>query len=269
MFSRREGKMKFGKKLQHQLDHSLPDWKPNFLCYKLLKKRLKQLGESPPMTFLTAAIMDGTHRSEDGNSFLIPVTLDELHSEREVVQKRKTEDVFLYGQHKRRKGEDFPQVEDASGSGGEEQGRSSRSRLTENDENFLRLVKTELRKFNAFFLEKEEDFLIRLSLLEEKANDLKEKRARNGGACDRSTHEEMIDVQRQIVTLHGEMVLLMNYSSLNYVGLLKILKKYDKHTKSRLRQLVHASVLRQPFSSIATLKEMVARGEDSLRSIAA
>jgi SPX domain protein involved in polyphosphate accumulation len=262
--------MKFGKKLQHQLDHSLPEWKPNFLCYKLLKKRLKQLGRAAPMAFLQVAIMDRTHPSEDGVSFL-------MHGDGQ--QKRKSNDEFLYEVQKKRKGDkdcifeennltgDFAQAPE---SGGEEQEQSPR-RPTENDEHFLQLLKTELHKFNAFFLEKEEEFLIRLSILEEKTDEMKERRALSGSACERSTHDEVIDVQSKVVTLHGEMVLLMNYSSLNYVGLLKILKKYDKVTKSNLRQLICASLLQQqPFFSIASLKKMVARSlacEDSLRSL--
>lgn len=273
--------MKFGKKLQHQLDNTLPEWRPNYLCYKQLKKLLKQLGKVALMTFLTTAILD--ENQDEG--FLIPVPGDDFSGgeDRDDVApatKRKptsaaTGDGFVFEEPSKKRvklpeppttTDDFPET-------------TSPRRLTEKDENFLRLVKTELHKFNAFFLEKEEEFLIRLSILEERTAEVKEKHGRasassraggNGdgdGVSFPATYEEMFEVHRQIVTLHGEMVLLMNYSSLNYVGLLKILKKYDKHTKSNLRQLVHGSVLRQPFFGLANLKKMVARSLASVRSL--
>lgn len=33
-----------------------------------------------------------------------------------------------------------------------------------------------------------------------------------------NSNEEMINIKRDIVDFHGEMVLLMNYSALNYTG---------------------------------------------------
>jgi hypothetical protein len=50
-------------------------------------------------------------------------------------------------------------------------------------------------------------------------------------------------VRREVVDLHGEMVLLLNYSSINYTGLAKILKKYDKRTGGVLRLPVIVGVL--------------------------
>ncbi|KAK6158315.1 hypothetical protein DH2020_005629 [Rehmannia glutinosa] len=45
----------------------------------------------------------------------------------------------------------------------------------------------------------------------------------------------MAKIRKEIVNFHGEMVLLMNYSNVNYTGLAKILKKYDKRTGRVLR----------------------------------
>lgn len=271
--------MKFRKKLQNQVDNSIPEWKPKFLDYKLLKKQMKHLGRAAPISFL-AAMFEEDQSIEDG--ILIPVTVDELsggEEREEVGQKSKAHSKSGYRVQKKRKVEDaaseeFPEAqepimvqeqcdlifkvnEETSVSAGEQE--TSPRRLTEKDENFLRLVKAEVHKFNAFFLEKEEEFLIRLSILEERTGAVLGKRVATGGVCGRSTYEDLIKVHKVIVRLHGEMVLLMNYSSLNYVGLLKILKKYDKHSKSSLRQLVHGTVLQQPFLSISNLKEMIAR----------
>ncbi|KAL5078790.1 hypothetical protein RYX36_007211 [Vicia faba] len=49
------------------------------------------------------------------------------------------------------------------------------------------------------------------------------------------SNEQMIKIHKDIVDFHGEMVLLKNYNALNYTGLVKILKKYDKRTGALIR----------------------------------
>lgn len=51
--------------------------------------------------------------------------------------------------------------------------------------------------------------------------------------------------RRQMVDFHGELVLLLHWSLVNYAAVAKILKKHDKLTGSRLRAPVLASVLHQ------------------------
>uniref|UniRef100_A0A0E0KEW3 SPX domain-containing protein n=1 Tax=Oryza punctata TaxID=4537 RepID=A0A0E0KEW3_ORYPU len=111
--------------------------------------------------------------------------------------------------------------------------------------NFLALLHAEVDKFNAFFLEQEEDFVIRQRELQERIQ------------C--SAAAEMVEgrVRREVVDLHGEMVLLLNYSSINYTGLAKILKKYDKRTGGVLRLPVIAGVLHQPFYATELLSNLV------------
>lgn len=46
----------------------------------------------------------------------------------------------------------------------------------------------------------------------------KEQAANDGRACESEGNEELLKILRDIVTFHGEMVLLENYSSLNYTG---------------------------------------------------
>lgn len=50
---------------------------------------------------------------------------------------------------------------------------------------------------------------------------------------------------KQMVDFHGELVLLLHWSLVNYAAVAKILKKHDKLTGSRLRAPVLASVLHQ------------------------
>ncbi|CAL0306192.1 unnamed protein product [Lupinus luteus] len=104
---------------------------------------------------------------------------------------------------------------------------------------FVYLLNNEIEKFNGFFMEKEEDFII---LHEPSKVDYK---------------EEMAKIRRIIVDFHGEMVLLVNYSNINYTGLAKILKKYDKRTGGLLRLPFIQKVLEQPFFTTDLISKLV------------
>uniref|UniRef100_A0A5B6Z0R9 Putative SPX domain-containing protein 1 n=1 Tax=Davidia involucrata TaxID=16924 RepID=A0A5B6Z0R9_DAVIN len=124
--------------------------------------------------------------------------------------------------------------------------------MTTEELDFIKLLEDELEKFNTFFVEKEEEYIIRLKELQDrvaKANDW---------------NEEMIKIPKEIVDFHGEMVLLENYSALNYTGLVKILKKYDKRTGAVLRLPFIQKVLQQPFFTTDLLYKFVKECESML-----
>ncbi|KAK7280322.1 hypothetical protein RJT34_25385 [Clitoria ternatea] len=163
--------MKFWKILKNQIEQTLPDWRDQFLCYKILKKQLKFMspkdGQTPPL-------------------------------------------------------------------------------LNANDLNhFLNLLELEIEKFNAFFVDKEEEYVIIWKELQDRV----------GSAMD--SCEELMLLGREIVDLHGEMVLLENYSALNYTGLVKIIKKYDKRTGALLRVPFIQDVVNQPFFKTDVLSKLV------------
>ncbi|KAG6608151.1 SPX domain-containing protein 1, partial [Cucurbita argyrosperma subsp. sororia] len=110
---------------------------------------------------------------------------------------------------------------------------------------FLNLLEEELDKFNRFFVSKEEYYVIKWSLLQERVAEI--------GDSD----ERLMKVGRDIVDFHGEMVLLENYSALNYTGLAKILKKYDKRSGELIRVPFIKKVLRQPFYSTDVLGQLL------------
>ncbi|ERN03750.1 SPX domain-containing protein 1 [Amborella trichopoda] len=117
--------------------------------------------------------------------------------------------------------------------------------MTKEEEDFIRLLEDELEKFNAFFVEKEEEYIIR------------QKELQDAIARAKVFPEEMIRIKKEIVNFHGEMVLLENYSALNYTGLVKILKKYDKRTGALIRLPFIQKVLRQPFFTTDLLFQLV------------
>ncbi|KAJ8753123.1 hypothetical protein K2173_017678 [Erythroxylum novogranatense] len=128
----------------------------------------------------------------------------------------------------------------------------SKKGMTEEEINFIRLLEDELEKFNAFFMEKEEEYIIRLKELQD------------GVAKAKDSNEEMIKIRKEIVDFHGEMVLLENYSALNYTGLVKILKKYDKRTGALIRLPFIQRVLQQPFFTTDLLYKLVKECETML-----
>ncbi|XP_052488962.1 SPX domain-containing protein 2 isoform X1 [Gossypium raimondii] len=110
---------------------------------------------------------------------------------------------------------------------------------------FVLLLENEVEKFNTFFVEKEEDYVIKWRELQDRAEKAK---ASDGG---------LMNVGREIVDFHGEMVLLENYSALNYTGLVKIIKKYDKRSGALVRLPFIQKVLQQPFYRTDVLNELV------------
>ncbi|CAH8286105.1 unnamed protein product [Eruca vesicaria subsp. sativa] len=121
---------------------------------------------------------------------------------------------------------------------------SSGDIMSKEEMSFVQLLEDELEKFNNFFVEKEEEYIIRLKELRDRIDDSKER--------------------KEIVDLHGEMVLLANYSALNYTGLVKILKKYDKRTGDLMRLPYIQKVLQQPFYTTDLLYKLIKESEAML-----
>ncbi|XP_015956869.1 SPX domain-containing protein 1-like [Arachis duranensis] len=112
---------------------------------------------------------------------------------------------------------------------------------------FLQLLLAEIDKFNAFFVEKEEEYIIKWKELQDRVD----------RAIDLDSDAELMALGRDMVDLHGEMVLLENYSLLNYTGLVKIIKKYDKRTGALHRLPFIQQVLNQPFFKIDVVNKLV------------
>ncbi|KAL0333901.1 UNVERIFIED_CONTAM: SPX domain-containing protein 2 [Sesamum angustifolium] len=131
-------------------------------------------------------------------------------------------------------------------------GGGEREGMTAEEVDFVKLLEDELEKFNAFFVEQEEEYIIRLKELQDRVAKAKDRK------------DEMIRIRKEIVDFHGEMVLLENYSALNYTGLVKILKKYDKRTGALLRLPFIQKVLQQPFFTTDLLYKLVKECERML-----
>ncbi|XWS19086.1 hypothetical protein CRYUN_Cryun32bG0101000 [Craigia yunnanensis] len=124
-------------------------------------------------------------------------------------------------------------------------GSSNEGNLPTEDMGFTLLLDRELDKINTFYIDKEEDYIIRFRELEIRAENF------NG-------NEEMLEVQKEILDFHSEMVMLLHYSVINFAGLIKIVKKHKKRTGA---YSVYTSymprVLQQPFFSTDLLYNLI------------
>lgn len=225
--------MKFGKLIQALIDDSLPPWKDKYLAYKLLKKRLNAL------------LAESLRAVEESHHSLYAADDAEAHA---------TEG-SLGGKRGR-------QMHD--------QGRTAKRRQLLNnaefrrllEEEFKRLLEGELEKINNFVVEKEEEFVMKFQLFHEEIE-----RRKDAIRANNQTQLDLINLQRDVVVFHGEMVLLKNYSSLNYQGLIKIVKKHDRLTGAWLLLSFIRDVHRQPFYSTETISRLVRECESNLLSL--
>ncbi|XP_057818832.1 SPX domain-containing protein 1 [Cryptomeria japonica] len=136
-------------------------------------------------------------------------------------------------------------------------------KLTAEEVDFIQLLYPELEKFNHFFMEKEEEYIIHQKELQDRIERVKD----TYGLSPAKFRQEMMSVRKDFVNFHGEMVLLENYSVLNYTGLVKILKKYDKRRGGILRLAFIEKVLEQPFFAMEVLFKLVKECEETLEQL--
>jgi len=126
--------------------------------------------------------------------------------------------------------------------------------LTPDEGVFVSKLNEEIIKFNDYFIKREEELIIRVKDLGDRAEDA-------------SDDEERLSLRSVSVHLHGEIILLLHWCELNYIGLVKILKKHDKKTGLLLRSPFLANVVKQPFCSTTILKRLVKQVEETIVSI--
>ncbi|XP_022843663.1 SPX domain-containing protein 4-like [Olea europaea var. sylvestris] len=130
---------------------------------------------------------------------------------------------------------------------------------------FVRILIDELKKFNDFYVDTEEDIIIRFQALKERIDLVKERDGEDGVfTSETEFSEEMMEIRKEFVAIHGEMVLLKTYCSLNLAGLIKILKKYDKRTGRLLCLPFIQLALRQPFYAFEPLTRLVIECEANI-----
>ncbi|CCE87284.1 Piso0_005831 [Millerozyma farinosa CBS 7064] len=224
--------MKFGKYLaSRQLE--LPEYSGHFIDYKALKKLMKQL-----------AIPDSGKDINEGNS-----------------------------------------------------GYTNTSRvhetLKENKASFFFRVERELDKVNAFYLEKQADLTINLNLLIMKKDELFAKSSQNlkrsnkipsvqgsaNGIVSKSVENDpnfrnsisYLNLYQNFKKIHQDFIRLQQFIELNETGFSKVVKKWDKRSKSHTKELfISTAVSVQPVfhkNEINVLSDLVTQSLFELESV--
>ncbi|XP_076885855.1 SPX domain-containing protein 3-like isoform X2 [Bidens hawaiensis] len=110
---------------------------------------------------------------------------------------------------------------------------------------FVYLLNNEIDKFNVFFMEQEEDFIIRHKELQQRIKRVKESEP----SSQEEYEEEIARIRKDIVDFHG---------------MAKILKKYDKRTGGLLRLPFIQKVLEQPFFTTELVSKLVKECETTI-----
>ena len=219
--------MKFGKLWKEVSDAQQTSECAAYLDYKHLKKMLKAMRSS-----------HGGSADEKGEPEA-PRTADDTDGRDVDEDEAKESDVEVEagGTCKRRKVED-----------------EHEKPLTKEEDAFVRTLDHEINRFNDFFLEKEEEYVIAVKHMEDRIRTMIEEQKKPNEGNRTSLLSEAIQ-------LHGGMVMMLNWSMLNYAALVKILKKHDKYSGFLLRSDFLAEVVRQPFFSTDLLSRLIQRSE--------
>lgn len=204
--------MKFGKKLRATVNESDIEWRPMFMCYKTLKKRIV------------------SHANDDAES----KGLDEPDNE-EIHFDPDSNPV---------------QRVDVSRDVGVAETRNS---------DFFTFFRKEVDKVNDFFLDKQEDYIIEHYQLSAKLFELIQPGA--------ATRTEINSLTHRLINFHAQLVLLENFSTVNYTGFRKILKKYDKKTGLTLCKFYLKTVLVTPFFLSDTVRQIINKTESQLAQL--
>ncbi len=171
--------------------------------------------------------------------------------------------------------EDTPEGSAPAASGAEKRSPSAKTALialTAEQRAFVKTLNDELKKFNEFFMNAEEDLVMRERVLGTRFHKLVDKEtgklAATASLSENATMHELKDATKAFADFHGELVLLEHWTSLNYTALVKILKKHDKRSGSlRLRSPFLVSALQQPFYSTEVLTQLIKKTEARFRQL--
>ena len=128
---------------------------------------------------------------------------------------------------------------------GQEHGTDEASRDTDAVETeFLSVLRRNVEAFNQTYLETEETLVIQMRELADRWNSM-------------SDVDSLKSVYKDYIDLHGEMIMLMNWSMLAYTSVVKILKKHEKCTGHKLHAPEMEDLMAQPFCATEATGSLV------------
>ncbi|XP_074383375.1 SPX domain-containing protein 4-like [Apium graveolens] len=129
---------------------------------------------------------------------------------------------------------------------------------------FLLRLHQELGKINDFYVDEEEELVIKFQDLNARIERVRE--IIRSGTRRTELHDVIIRILIDFFNIQAELVVLKNYCFLNYLGLTKILKKHDKRTGGggSLRIPFIHLVRQQPYFTAEPLTQLLQDCEANL-----
>jgi len=124
---------------------------------------------------------------------------------------------------------------------------------------FVEALNSDVTRFNDYFMDKEELAVMKLERAAEEVQKLKREIDAGFHASQASKASSLM---QKLVDFHGDLVLTLHWSLINFSALSKILKKHDKRTGVKIRAPYLTSVLQQPFNSTNIMSRLVKRAEE-------
>lgn len=275
--------MKFGKRLRQLVQESDEEWRPNFMDYKVLKKSIISRDINPNDLSATNSNSDESYSENNDNDNFQQQQQQEqqqhhmdttVHEQslppNPVADTSLTEgkinnvnnlthhDTMLCQRqhhhnrpHRRRKQQDSTAMQDSDDDEDKDlaivvdhiDDMPAHKRAVLEAERlhtkFFRLFRREVDKVNEFFLEKQEDFIIEHRRLVMRVAQLDE--------ILLVSRRDINVLRSRLTNFHGELVVLEKFSTVNYTGFRKILKKHDKKAGLNIQHTYLNTVLITPF----------------------
>jgi len=125
-------------------------------------------------------------------------------------------------------------------------------RTEEASSSFTIMLDVEVDRVNDFYCQRIEEAVIILHSLQQQV----EAMVGHHAPLDQRTF-----IQRSLVSFHFNLLMLQNYVALNFTGLAKILKKFDKHVGASLRAEYLGAIVELPFYRCDVLGSLVEETE--------
>lgn len=136
------------------------------------------------------------------------------------------------------------------------------------EKQFVDQLHADLDNINSSFIEQEEEAVIKMQTLRDEHE--AECRKRDADETDRASWlatPAVRSIRGRFIDLHGELVLLLHWSIMNYAGTLKILKKHDKLLGGHSQQDLLGAILRMPFTSTASVAQLASDAEAFVKKL--
>ncbi|KAK0674707.1 hypothetical protein QBC41DRAFT_212479 [Cercophora samala] len=146
----------------------------------------------------------------------------------------------------------------------------SQAALQANKATFFFQLERELEKVNAFYLQKEAELKIRLKTLLDKKKVLQSRHHQQGGGNLSRRSAKFTTLQEGFQQFANDLNKLQQFVEINGTAFSKILKKWDKTSKSKTKELyLSRAVEVQPFFNATVISELSDQATTSLQELGA